>query len=315
MASAIQTVQHQRRPVPGTAPAPPERIGPWRVVSLAGEGAWTRVYRAAPFRFPADSPADYAVKVLHPELQHDPTAGRLLQREELVGRQVTHPHLAPVLSSRIDRKPFFVTTPFLIGMTLRDCLASRQTVAPDREALCAALAVSSALWVARQVAEALLALHTAGWLHGDVKPSNVHVAASGHVTLLDLGFARRIGPHLDAHAVPWDALHVAGTPAYAAPEIHQARPDADSASDIYSLGVMLYEMLTGRWPFETLDARQLAAAHCHEAPPDPREWVPHVPARIARLLLRMLAKPTDGRPLTAELVEKLIDLEIATFGA
>ena len=134
------------------------------------------------------------------------------------------------------------------------------------------------------------------------------------MTLLDLGFARRLGPHLDAHAVPWDALHVAGTPAYAAPEIHQAHPNSESASDIYSLGVMLYEMLTGRWPFETLDARRLAAAHCHDAPPDPRESAPHVPARVARLLLRLLAKPIDARPVTAELVEKLIDLEIATFG-
>ena len=149
MASVIQSVQHQVRPDSGTVDVAslPARIGPWRIVSLAGEGAWTRVYRAAPVRFPADSPADYAVKVLRDELRHDSTAGRLLQREELVGRQVTHPHLAPVLSSRIDRKPFFVTTPFLSGMTLRDCLARRPSIASDQEAPRAVLAVSSALWV------------------------------------------------------------------------------------------------------------------------------------------------------------------------
>lgn len=301
-----------------------DRIGSWRLVSLVGEGAWTRVYRAAPARLAEGSPADYAVKVLRPELQHDAIAGRLLQREELVGRQVTHPHLAPVLSSRIDRKPYFITSPFLQGWTLRECLTGERTseqlneqvVGPraSESAHRRTIAVSAALWVARQVTEALDALHTAGWLHGDIKPSNIHIASSGHATLLDLGFARRLGPHLDAHAVPWDSLLVGCTPAYAAPEIHQSQPTTDPASDIYSLGVVLFEMLTGRWPFPQTDIRKLAAAHCQEPVPDPRHWAPHVPARVVRLLHSLLAKSPSDRPLTAELIDKLVDLEIATFG-
>lgn len=311
MSTALRTVAPLSRVSPGTNSAEglPERIGPWRVVALAGEGAWTRVYRAAPARFAQDAPADYAVKVLRPERQHDSLAGRFLQREELVGRQVTHPHLAPVLSSRIDRRPYFIATPFLEGWTLRECLAQRRW----DDSRPAPLDVSSALWVARQVAEALDALHTAGWLHGDVKPGNVQVSASGHATLLDLGFARRLGPHLDAHAVPWDAL-LAGTPAYAAPEIHAGQPDTHSASDIYSLGVMLYELLTGSWPFPVDDPRRLAHAHCHTAPPDPRSAAPQVPGRVARLVLKLLAKDPAERPLAAELIDRLVDLEIATFG-
>lgn len=333
MAIALPWVEHsaaaaERGRAAGMLDAPPrpsvDRIGSWRLVSLVGEGSWTRVYRAAPARLSEGSPADYAVKVLRPELQHDPIAGRLLQREELVGRQVTHPHLAPVLSSRIDRKPYFIASPFLLGWTLRECLTGERAIEVKSEPVGGQgasespqqrpLAVSSALWVARQVAEALDALHTAGWLHGDVKPSNIHVASSGHTTLLDLGFARRLGPHLDAHAVPWDSLLVGCTPAYAAPEIHQSQPNTDPASDLYSLGVVLFEMLTGRWPFAHHDMRKLAAAHCHDPIPDPRQWASHVPARVVRLLHSLLAKSPDERPLTAELIDKLVDLEIATFG-
>lgn len=281
---------------------PAQRVGPWRLVALAGEGAWTHVFRASPMRFPESAPADYAVKMLRPEFQHEPIASRFLQREELVGRQVTHPHLAPVLSSRIDRKPFFVTTPFLEGATLRECL-----VGPPARAL----TVSASLWVARQIAEAMVALHAAGWLHGDIKPSNIFIAPTGHATLIDLGFARRLGPHLDAHAVPWDQLLVLGTPAYAAPEIQQGETKADPASDVYSLGVVLFEMLTGRWPFPYADARRQAAAHCHDPAPDPRTFVEHIPARVTRLVSRMLAKPCSDRPVATELVERLIDLEIA----
>ncbi|MFO0905497.1 MAG: serine/threonine-protein kinase [Pirellulales bacterium] len=299
-----QQVQVAASDEPSSAERVSPRVGPWRLVSLAGEGAWTRVYRASPMRFPESAPADYAVKMLRPEYQHDALAARLLQREELVGRQVTHPHLAPVLSSRIDRKPFFVTTPFLEGAVLRDCFGP-----PPRTPL----PVSASLWVARQIAEALTALHTAGWLHGDVKPGNIFVAPTGHSTLIDLGFARRLGPHLDAHAVPWDQLQVLGTPAYAAPEIHHADPSTDPASDVYSLGVVLFEMLTGRWPFEHADPRRLAAAHCQDPPPDPREFAAHLPARVSRLVLRLLAKPPDVRPTSFELVDRLIDLEISTL--
>lgn len=280
----------------------PRQIGPWRIVAMAGEGAWTRVYRAAPIVAPPGSPADYALKVVRPDRTTDSVANRLLQREEYVGRQVSHPHLSPVLSSRVDRPPFYIATPYLTGATLAELLASQ------------ALSVLDALWYARQTAEALSALHSAGWMHGDTKPANIVVGSNGHVTLIDLGFARRVDGHIDAHAVPWKSLPLAGTPAYAAPEVHLAREEIGRPADIYGLGVMLFELLTGRRPFAEQDPASLAAAHCQTIPPALRDVRVDLSDEAERLVARMLAKEPTDRPVATDVIDTLVELEIAALG-
>jgi len=169
--------------------------------------------------------------------------------------------------------------------------------------------VPEALWIARQTAEALEALHAAGWMHGDVSPGNIQVSQAGHVTLLDLSFDRRAEELGSAADRP-----IMGTCHYLAPEWLTSPLRADRRSDIYSLGAVLYEILAGRPPFDGSTLAELASQHRQAAPPDLGRLAPRVPREVAALVRRMLAKEPLRRPQTPrELIEQLSALEIATF--
>jgi serine/threonine protein kinase len=277
---------------------PLRRVGEWDLVRLVGEGSLTEVYRARPAGSAADRPAAYALKMLRAQWQRDPKAIELLRREALVGRQVAHPHLIAILAAGLVRPPYFVVMPWLEGRTLAKRLAGR-----------VGIDVPVALWIGRQVAEALDALHAAGWTHGDVKPTNIFISPEGHVTLLDLGFARRgeeTGSAVDRC--------VMGTCSYMAPEMITSALGADIRSDIYSLGVVLYEAFSGRLPFAGSDLGELASQHRQARPPDLRRLVPQLPRGVTRLVHQMLAKVPLRRPQApAELIERLVALEIETF--
>ena len=279
------------------APAP-VRIGPWQPVRLIGEGQLCRVYAARPASHPADRPAGYAVKVLAERWCDDQAALEVMRREAIVGRKLSHPHLISVLSAHVGASPYFLVMPLLDGVSLSQRLAA----APRPS-------VPVALWIARQVAEALDALHQAGWMHADVKPSNLFLSPDGHVTLLDLGFARR--PDETTSIVN---RCVTGTMQYIAPEMITSALRPDIRSDIYSLGATLYEILAGRPPFVAASLEQLADLH-RQAEPDPIHLLtPPVPAKVEQLVHQMLAKEPLRRPQTpAELIDRLIDLEIETF--
>jgi eukaryotic-like serine/threonine-protein kinase len=156
------------------------RVGCWRLARHVARSAWFDVFLAAPADAAPDWPADYVVKCPRSDCRDAAYARELLAREVHVSGQVTHPHLVTVLDSQLQCEPVFVTQPCYVGHTLRQVLKRR-----------GALAISTALWIARQTADALSALHAAGWRHGDVKPANMIVSAQGHTTLIDLGFAER----------------------------------------------------------------------------------------------------------------------------
>jgi serine/threonine-protein kinase len=227
-----------------------------------------------------------------------PECIEMLRREALLGREIAHPHVIAVLGAHLKMAPHYLTLPFLGGCTLADALAGARP-----------LPVPFALWLGRQTAEGLAALHQAGWLHGDVKPANLHVAPTGHVTVLDLGLAQP----LKSAAAPCERAF-AGSVAYAAPETFCASHIPTGACDAYSLGVVLFEAMTGRLPFASENSQQVAAAHLTESPPDVRSLAPQVPGRVARVVRRMLAKDPLRRPTSVECVELLAALEIETFG-
>jgi len=274
--------------------AAPDSIGAWRLIQLIGQGQWTHVYRSRPQQGGLAA-ADYAVKVLQPRFQDDPLAIGLLRREALVSKQVRHVHLTSVLSRQTQSPPYYLVSPFLPGVSLRAALRVAETIS-----------VPHALWIARQVAEALEALHVAGWRHADIKPDNILVGPNGHATLLDLGFAQRI----DAPACG-DAI--TGSPSYWSPESCRDDLPRGAASDIYSLGVTLFEALTGRCPFAASSAAEMATAHRDAPLPDPRVLVPQLGTPTARLLRAMLAKQPTDRPTARELIDRLVDLEIDTL--
>lgn len=286
-------------PVPVTSVARHHcRVGQWELVEFAALGSLARIYRARPAGAPADRPATYAVKMLRPEWRDDPHAIRLLQREALVGQSVANPHLVPVLAAAVVEPPRLLAMPWLEGASLYARLAAGEE-----------FDVPTALWIARQTAEALDALHAAGWMHGDVASGNIQVSPAGHVTLLDLSFAR----HPDEGGSAIDRP-IMGTATYLAPEYFTSALRADIRSDIYSLGAVLFEVLSGRLPFSGRSLAELATQHRQAAPPDLARLAPHVPREAAQLVRRMLAKEPLRRPQSPrELIDRLAALEIATF--
>ena len=265
--------------------------GEWELDGLLGVGEWARVYRARPANSPQQAPADYAIKIAHaPGSPH--LAARLLQREAHISRTASHPHLISVLGARLHQPPYYLVTPYLQGASMREALDYH-----------GALPVEHALWVTRQLAQALHALHRNGWSHADIKPNNVYVADTGHVTLLDLGLARKLKS--PSRSEVW-----VGSPAYASPESFRSPPQYSEAGDIYSLGVLLFEMLTGTPPFSATHHAEWAEAHHHQTPASLELLAPNAGQREAKLLEEMLAKEPEKRPPAARLAAWLIELEM-----
>jgi serine/threonine protein kinase len=299
MQTSIATTNESGIGSRAAACAHPERLGQWELVEPAAEGSLARIYRARPAGSPQDRPALYAVKVLHERWNDEPRARMLFCREAQLGRTIVHPHLVSILTAGLARPPYYLVMPWLEGQTLRRQLDDGTV--PE---------LPAALWMARQTAEALDALAAAGWRHGDLKPSNLFVSSDGHVTVLDLGLARRVE---ESDSV-LDRC-VTGTCQYLAPETITSTLASDIRSDIYSLGVVLFELLTGRLPFEGNTLETIVEQHREAQVPDPRRFVPHVPKEVARLIRQMLAKEPLRRPqTTAELIESLTRLEILSFG-
>ncbi len=277
----------------------PLRLGGWELMEQVSEGSLARVYRARPAEGSPSRPAAYALKLLRPEWERHPQAVELLAREVQVGRRVSHPNLVSVLAARVRETPRYLVMPWLDGVTLQNHLRG-----PDPPEL------PEVLWVVRQTAQALDALDADGWMHGDVKPENIMVSTDGHATLLDLGFAR----HRSEEASAADRALV-GTYAYLAPELLSSRLRADVRSDLYSLGVVLYEALAGSLPFSGRTPAELVSQHQRAAPPDLKRLAPCLPEELVDLVRRLLAKDPLRRPQNPkELISELVRLEIATFG-
>jgi serine/threonine-protein kinase len=258
-------------------------------------GAMSTIYQARPADG-HDLTARYAVKVLDPPWQQHALAVSMFRREAAVGRRVSHPHLIGVLSAQTTAAPYYLVMPLLVGRTVEELSGE-------------IFALPHALWIARQTAEALDALHSAGYLHGDVKPANLMLSADGHTTLLDLGFARELeetGSALDRPVV--------GTINYLAPELLTSTTRADERSDLYSLGATLFEMLSGRPPYQTRSLEELVERQQRGDAPDLRALAPQVPSAVAGLVRQLLARDPFRRPRRArDVVRQLIALEINTL--
>jgi serine/threonine protein kinase len=169
------------------------------------------------------------------------------------------------------------------------------------------LTVGKAVLIARQVAEGLGEAHKLGVVHRDLKPGNIMVDKEGNAKIMDFGIARALtGVGTTAEGA------IIGTPEYMSPEQVEGKP-ADQRSDIYSLGIILYEMVTGQPPFEGDTPFSVANKHRHEAPEDPQKFNPHVPDALNRMILRCLEKDREARYQTAQ--ELLADLEKMESGA
>lgn len=270
------------------------RIPGYELLTCLGGGELTSVYSARALG--DDSPC--AVKVLRPDWADQATAIKLLQREARACLAVRHPHLVRLQHEHVTRSPYFLVLELLAGESLR------RRMRRDYQ-----LEAPTAVWIARQTAEALAALHAAGFIHADVKPDNIRLVGDGKAVLLDLGFAHHPGEN--AHLL--GDGYVLGTADYLPPELCGAQPIDDFAGDIFSLGVMFFEMLTGRLPYPPGSLAKTLLRHEADPPQEVRTLVADLPGPIAELVRRLLARRPKDRPSAAQVVQQLIPLEIAAI--
>ena len=232
-----------------------------------------------------------AIKVLKPELAAMLGAERFLQ-EIATTAALHHPHILPLFDSGTAHGYLYYVMPYVQGESLRARL--------DRETC---LPIDAAVTIAREIAGALAVAHEAGIVHRDIKPENV-LLDGGYAVLADFGIARAISA-AGTDRLTGTGLGI-GTPAYMSPEQATGTATLDGRSDIYSLGCLLYEMLTGRPPFSGTTAQALMARHALEPAPSLQTVRRTVPAHLERVVLKALAKvPTDRQQTAGQLADEL----------
>jgi tetratricopeptide (TPR) repeat protein len=246
-----------------------------------GRGGMGAVFRARDLRYGRA----VAVKVLHPELATSLGAQRFLT-EIQVAASLTHPLVVTVFDSGEADGLLYYVMPYVDGESLRDQL--------KREG---PLPVEEALRVARDVAEALKFAHARGVVHRDVKPENI-LLAHGHASVADFGVARAVSTAADERLTATGLI--LGSPPYLSPEQADPSLEVDGRADLYSLGCVLHEMLTGEPPFGSRGAQATLFRHLTEPPPRLRSLRPEVPSAVEAAVLRALAKDPTERFATAE---------------
>ncbi len=257
--------------------------GRYLIQSRLASGGMSTVYVATDRRLERD----VALKVLHPHMTGDPQFLDRLGREAKAAARLSHPHVVGVLDQGEDDRVAYLVMEYIKGHTLRDVLRDKGALSPRL-----------ALALIDPVVEGLGAAHDAGLIHRDIKPENVLIADDGRIKLGDFGLARAISTSTSTGAL-------IGTVAYLSPELVLGR-QADARSDIYSVGIMLYEMITGRQPFDGEVPIQVAYQHVNSAVGAPSEHVPGLAAEIDELVQWCTAndpdkRPVDGNALLSEL--------------
>lgn len=266
--------------------------GRYRVEARIGSGGMGEVYRGV------DTVLDrtVAIKILLAQFARDVSFVERFRREAQAAARLNHPNIVGIYDSGADGETQFIVMEFIEGRTLADFMSAGGRFTPTH-----------AVEVAEKICDALAYAHVAGVIHRDIKPANVMVTRKGEVKVMDFGIARIVaGPQ----TAPQTSA-VLGTAAYISPEQAQGL-GVDGRSDIYSLGAVLYEMLTGRPPFTGESPVAVAYKHVNESPMPPSLANPEVSPRLDAVLMRALAKNPANRYQTAE--EFRADLERARRG-
>ncbi len=263
--------------------------GRYSLVRMLGDGGMGAVYKAEDNvlrRF-------VAIKLLHPAAAANPAAVERFLREAQAAASIGHPNIIDILDfGEADGKPYLVME-YLRGRSLADAI---HTDGPR--------AIKEACSITAHALAGLQAAHDRGILHRDLKPANlmlvVRFGDRAFVKLLDFGFAALLGGNLASDKSLTPARTLVGTPAYAAPERLRGDDRRDPRTDLYSLGVVLYEMLTGLRPFDAPTFSELARKVQNDAPPALRLYRPDAPEGLERVIIKALAKNPDDRWPDAE---------------
>ena len=251
--------------------------GRYLVKAFIASGGMASVYRARDQVLERE----VALKIIHPHLATDKSFVEKFRREAKMAASLSHPNLVNVFDQGTDNQIIFLVMEFVPGINLRDALNDHGALPPDR-----------ALEILEPLTSGLAAAHSAGILHRDLKPENVFLSDNGTVKLGDFGLAREITSHTQTGSV-------VGTAAYLSPEL-VLRGQADARSDIYSLGVMAFELLTGKQPYGGDQAVQIAYQHANSNIPAPSSLNPGVPELLDEIVLWATARNPNDRPKSAQ---------------
>jgi serine/threonine-protein kinase len=265
-------------------------LGHYRVVEQIGAGGMGVIYRAHDERLERD----VALKVLPPGTLADAASRKRFRKEALALSSLNHPNIATVHDFDVQDDIDFLVTELVPGKTLDEKLGTGP------------LAEKEVVQIGEQMFEGLEAAHHAGVIHRDLKPGNLRLTPEGRLKILDFGLAKRMEP-MDADSVTRTAAEVgpAGTLPYMAPEQLRGE-EVDGRADIWSAGVVLYEMATKRRPFEGNTATTLADAILHSSPPAAQDVLPTVSRGLAEIILKCLEKEPENRYQSAK--EVAVDL-------
>jgi serine/threonine protein kinase/tetratricopeptide (TPR) repeat protein len=256
----------------------------YRIERELGAGGMATVYLAQDLKHDRK----VAIKVLRQELAASLGADRFL-REVHIAAQLQHPHILTLIDSGVADGFLYYVMPYVEGETLRAKLAR------DGE-----FPVADAVRILREVADALAYAHAHGLVHRDVKPENIMLSGR-HALVMDFGVAKAVSEATGRQSLTTVGVAL-GTPTYMAPEQATADPHVDHRADLYALGVIAYELLTGRPPFTGNTPQQVIAAHVTQAPDPVTRHRAAVPAPLAELVMRCLEKKPADRPQSAQLL-------------
>jgi serine/threonine protein kinase len=256
-----------------------KKLGDYVIVDVLGHGGMARVYRGIDKKLNRYA----AVKVIDghlvPETEEEEYRQRFQNEARSIAR-LTHPHIVGIYQFDQAGTTYYMAMQFIDGRDLRWLLKTR---AKEKSKL-APMEMLRILW---DVASALDYAHEQGVIHRDIKPSNIMVMANGHAVLTDFGLALNQSEGTIGNTF--------GSAHYIAPEQAVSSANAIAQSDLYSLGVVLYEMLTGRVPFDDASAMSVALKHINEQPPPPSQFVPDMPPLVEQVVMKALNKDPQDR--------------------
>jgi len=256
------------------------QVGPYRILEPLGQGGMATVFKA----YHAALDRYVAIKVLHPALLEDPNFLARFRREARVVAKLDHSNIVPIYDFNEHQGYPYLVMKYIKGETLK----ARMKHGP--------LSSEEIRTVVEAVGSALAYAHRQGVLHRDIKPSNVLLSQDGRIYLSDFGLARMAA----SGESTLSADMIMGTPQYIAPEQAMGKRNLDARTDIYSFGVMLYEMLVGRVPFLADTPYSIIHDHIYSPLPRPRDLNPRVSEAMERVLLKALAKAPEDRFVTVE---------------
>ncbi len=256
------------------------QVGPYRILEPLGQGGMATVYKA----YHAALDRYVALKVLHPALLEDPNFLARFRREARMVAKLDHPNIVPIYDfNEHEGRPYLVMK-YIEGETLKARMKRGPLTPAEIQA------------IVQAVGDALAYAHRQGILHRDVKPSNVLLAQNGRIYLADFGLARMA----QAGESTLSADMLMGTPQYISPEQAMGKKDLDARTDIYSFGVMIYEMVVGRVPYLADTPYSIIHDHIYAPLPRPRDLNPQVSEAVERVLLKALAKDPEDRFASVE---------------